>query len=160
MALRSILLHATARAAQLHRLLFASCVTHKLTRSLLNVASSAGRLVKGTAFFIATVATVAPVAPSVATSSGREASVATSIAVTVGGLGRVRGLVLLANFPQRSDALLDAVSLSDLSKSDLALLLKVLLAHFLLSGRELGDVCVVALLHVLVRALQDGIFLQ
>ncbi len=48
----------------------------------------------------------------------------------------------------------------DLSEGDLALLLEVLLADLLLGGLELRDVGVVALLHVLVGALQEGVLLQ
>ena len=48
----------------------------------------------------------------------------------------------------------------DLSEGDLALLLEVLLADLLLCGLELRDVGVVALLHVLVGALQEGVLLQ
>jgi len=47
-----------------------------------------------------------------------------------------------------------------LLESDLAGLLKVLLADLLLSRVELCDVSVVALFHVLVCALKDGVLLQ
>merc|ERR1719367_1697447 len=47
-----------------------------------------------------------------------------------------------------------------LLERDLALLLEILLAHFLLAGLELGDIGVVALLSLLVGALQDGFLLQ
>ncbi len=47
-----------------------------------------------------------------------------------------------------------------LLEGDLAALLKILLADLLLRGLELGHVGEVALLRVLVRALQDGILLE
>ena len=47
-----------------------------------------------------------------------------------------------------------------LLERDLALLLEVLLAHLLLAWLELGDIGVVALLSLLVGALQDGLLLQ
>ncbi len=47
-----------------------------------------------------------------------------------------------------------------LLEGDLTALLEVLLAHFLLSGVELRDIGVVALLNILVGALKDGILLQ
>ena len=50
--------------------------------------------------------------------------------------------------------------LNDRKALHAALLLKVLLADLLLAGGELGDVGVVALLHVLVGALQYWLLLQ
>ena len=81
-------------------------------------------------------------------------------------LRRARRLVdrLASVRPLTVADLLDwAVALSDhllhrlLLERDLALLLKVLLAELLLGGLEEGDVGVVALLHVLVVALQDRV---
>merc|ERR1712183_989866 len=51
-------------------------------------------------------------------------------------------------------------NLSLLLEGDLALLLKVLLAHLLLARLELGDIGVVALFSLLVGALQDWLLLQ
>ena len=47
-----------------------------------------------------------------------------------------------------------------LPEGDLTLLLKVLFAHLLLSGLKLGHIGVMALFHILVIALKDGLFLK
>merc|ERR1719278_2515428 len=84
-------------------------------------------------------------------------------------LGGARGLVhspaLLGTLPvahllNRLVALFHCLIVSLLLECNRALLFKVLLAHLLLAGGELGDIGVVALLHVLVGALQDGLLLQ
>ncbi len=62
----------------------------------------------------------------------------------------LRGLVALLN------RLVEGLLL----EGDLALLLEVLLADLLLGGRELGHVGEVALLGVLVRALQNGLLFE
>ena len=66
----------------------------------------------------------------------------------------------IAGLDQRPVAFLDILLDGLLLKSDLAGLLKVLLADLLLGRVELSDICVVALLHILVCALKDGVFLQ
>ena len=75
----------------------------------------------------------------------------------------VDGLALLwalpiANLLYRSITLPHHLLHRLLLESYLALLLKVLLAGLLLRGLEVGDVGVVALLHVLVGAFQDRVF--
>ena len=82
-----------------------------------------------------------------------------------GAGGLVHGAALLgtlavAHLVHRFVALLHGFIKGLLFESDGALLLEVLLADLLLAGLELGDVGVVALLRVLVCALQDGILLQ
>ena len=59
----------------------------------------------------------------------------------------------IAGLDQRPVAFLDILLDGLLLKSDLAGLLKVLLADLLLTGLELGDVGVVTLLDILVGAL-------
>ncbi len=66
----------------------------------------------------------------------------------------------IAVLDQRPVALLDILLDGLLLEGDLAGLLEVLLTDLLLSRGELGDVGVVALLHILVGALQDGVLLQ
>ena len=70
------------------------------------------------------------------------------------------GTLATADLHQGSVALLHCLVLRLLGEGDGAGLLKVLLADLLLAGLELGDVGVVALLRVLVGALQDGLLLQ
>ena len=82
-----------------------------------------------------------------------------------GTAGLVDGAAFLwalavANLLQRLVALLHGLVNSLLLESDLASFLEVLLANFLLSWSELCDVSVVALFHVLVGALQDGVLLD
>ena len=64
----------------------------------------------------------------------------------------------IANFDLRLVTFPHGVADGFLAESDLTLLLKVLLALLLLVGAELGDVRVVALLNVIVDALEDWIF--
>ena len=66
----------------------------------------------------------------------------------------------IANFFQGSVALLHTFFDGLLFEGDLTGLLKVLFAHFFLSGGELCDIGVVAFLHILVGTLKDGILLQ
>ena len=66
----------------------------------------------------------------------------------------------IAHLLKRLVALLHGFIESLLLERDLAGLLKVLFTHLLLGGLELGDVGVVALLHILVCALKNGILLQ
>ena len=66
----------------------------------------------------------------------------------------------IAHLNKRPVALLDLLLNSLLLEGDLASLLKVLFTNFLLSRGELRHIGVMTLLHVLVRALQDGVFLQ
>ena len=70
------------------------------------------------------------------------------------------GTLATADLHQGSVALLHCLVLRLLGEGDGAGLLEVLLADLLLAGLELGDIGVVALLRVLVGALQDGILLQ
>ena len=82
-----------------------------------------------------------------------------------GAGGLVDGLADLLPLPvtdllQGLVALLGGLVEGLLLEGDLAGLLEVLLADLLLTGLELGDVGVVALLRVLVGALQDGLLLQ
>merc|ERR1719264_711536 len=70
------------------------------------------------------------------------------------------GSLTVANLLNWLVALFHCLIVSLLLECDRALLLKVLLADFLLAGGELGDIGVVALLHVLVGALQDRLLLQ
>ena len=70
------------------------------------------------------------------------------------------GTLVTADLYQGGVALLHCLVLRLLGEGDGAGLLKVLLADLLLAGLELGDVGVVALLRVLVGALQDGLLLQ
>jgi len=62
----------------------------------------------------------------------------------------------LCGFVTLSHCLIESLLL----EGDLTGLLKVLLTHLLLTGFELGNICVVALLSVLVCALQDWLLLQ
>merc|ERR1712203_118103 len=84
-------------------------------------------------------------------------------------LGRARGLVhrpalfgtlTIAHFLCGSVTLSHCLIESLLLEGDLTGLLKVLLTDLLLTGFELGNICVVALLCVLVCALQDWLLLQ
>ena len=84
-------------------------------------------------------------------------------------LGGTRGLIhspallralAVAHLLHRLVALLHGLVEGLLLEGDLTGLLKVLLAHLLLGRGELGDVGVVALLHVLVGALKDGVLLE
>ena len=82
-----------------------------------------------------------------------------------GAGGLIHGPALLralavAHLLDRAVALPHSLVEGLLLEGDLTLLLKVLLAHLLLGRGELGDIGVVALLHVLVRALKDRILLQ
>ena len=70
------------------------------------------------------------------------------------------GALTIADLLQRSVTFLDGLVEGLLLEGDGAELLEVLLADLLLGGGELGDVGVVALLGVLVGALQDGLLLQ
>merc|ERR1719264_1843470 len=70
------------------------------------------------------------------------------------------GPLTVANLLCRPVALPHRLVEGLLLERDLARLLKVLLAHLLLAGLELGDVGVVALLGVLVGALQDRLLLN
>ena len=81
-------------------------------------------------------------------------------------LGSTAGLVdsaallrslAVANLFQRLVALLDGFINSLLLECNLTGLLEVFLAHLLLAGLELCDVCVVALLNIFVGALKDGV---
>ena len=81
-------------------------------------------------------------------------------------LGSAAGLVdsaallrslAVANLFQRLVALLDGFVNSLLLECNLTGLLEVFLAHLLLAGLELCDVCVVALLYIFVGALKDGV---
>ena len=79
--------------------------------------------------------------------------------------GLVHGPALLrslaiAHLLHRPVALLHGLVEGLLLKGDLTGLLKVLLAHLFLGRGELGDVGVVALLHILVGALKDGVLLE
>jgi len=84
----------------------------------------------------------------------------------LGGAGRLVDslanlwALAIALLDQRPVAFLDLLLDGLLLESDLAGLLKVLLADLLLSRVELCDVSVVALFHVLVCALKDGVLLQ
>jgi hypothetical protein len=66
----------------------------------------------------------------------------------------------VADLLERPVALPDILCECLLLKGDLTDLLKVLLAHLLLSGAEHCDISVVAFLHILVCALKDGVLLQ
>ena len=82
-----------------------------------------------------------------------------------GAGGLVHGAALLGSLAvthllHGSVALLHSLVEGFLFEGDGAGLLEVLLADLLLAGLELGDVGVVALLRVLVGALQDGLLLQ
>ena len=66
----------------------------------------------------------------------------------------------ITNLDKRLVALLHSLTGGLLLEGDLTALLKVLLTDLLLSRVENCDVGVVALLHVLVGALQDGILGQ
>ena len=57
-------------------------------------------------------------------------------------------------------ALFHSLLIGLLFKGDLTAFLKVLIADFLLGGGKLGDIGEVALLHIPVGALQDGILLH
>ena len=70
------------------------------------------------------------------------------------------GSLAVAHLLKGPVALLDLLLLGLLLKGDLAGLLKVLLTDLLLGGVELCHVGVVALLDVLVGALEDGVFLE
>lgn len=70
------------------------------------------------------------------------------------------GALAVADLLEGLVALLDRLLDSLLLEGDLAGLLEVLVADLLLGGGELCDVGVVALLHVLVGALQDGVLLD
>ena len=70
------------------------------------------------------------------------------------------GSLAVANLPLRSVALPHRLCGRLRPERDLAALLKVLLTLLLLLGVEDGDVGVVALLHVLVGALQDRVLGQ
>lgn len=63
----------------------------------------------------------------------------------------------VANLLQRLVALLDSLRVGLLLEGDLTLLLKVLLADFLLSGFECRDVGVVALFLLFVNTLKDRV---
>ena len=85
--------------------------------------------------------------------------------VLCGAGGFVNSCALLlslatAHLLNRGVALANSLVERLLVEGDGAGLLEVLLAHLLLAGLELGDVGVVALLCVLVGALQDGLLLQ
>ena len=85
--------------------------------------------------------------------------------VAGGAGGLVDGPALLrtlavADLLERTVALLHGLLHSLLLEGDLTALLKVLLTNLFLSRRELSDIGVVALLHILVRALKNGILLQ
>ena len=84
-------------------------------------------------------------------------------------LGGARGLInsaallwtlSIANLFKRAVALLHGLIDSLLFESDLAGLLKVLLANLLLGRRELCDISVVALLNILVGTLKNGVLLK
>ena len=66
----------------------------------------------------------------------------------------------IAGLDQRPVTFLDILLDGLLLKSDLAGLLKVLLADLLLGRVELRDIGVVTLLHIFVRALEDRVLLQ
>ena len=79
--------------------------------------------------------------------------------------GLIHGPTLLrslavAHLLHRPVALLHSLIEGLLLEGDLTGLLKVLLTHLLLSRGELRDIGVVALLHILVGALKDGILLK
>ena len=85
--------------------------------------------------------------------------------VAGGAGGLVDGPALLrtlavADLLERTVALLHGLLHSLLLEGDLTALLKVLLTNLFLSRRELSDIGVVALLHIPVVALQDGVSLQ
>ena len=146
MALGFALLHPAALSAQFHRLLLALGVADKLAGLLLNVPRCAGGFVEGPAFLLAPVSS---------------AAVAATVAAAVLGLAlTVLRLTLITDLSERREALLDGLLRGDLLEGDLARLLEVLLAHLLLGGLELRDVRVVALLDVLVVALEHGLLLD
>jgi len=63
----------------------------------------------------------------------------------------------VAHLFHRSVALLDRFINSLLFESDLACLLKIFIAHFFLSRLKLGDIGVMALFHIGVGTLKDGV---
>ena len=70
------------------------------------------------------------------------------------------GALAVAVLDEGSVAFLHSLLVSLLLKGDLTGLLEVLLTHLFLGRAELGHICIMALLHILVGTLQDGILLQ
>ena len=139
MALLGSLLEGTASSADLNGKLLTGGVSHELAGLLLHVLGAAGGLVHSPALL-------------------------GTLAVT----DLLHWLVALLHSLVVS-LLLECAEMKHVTNCSLhthvlhlhaALLLEVLLADFLLAGSELSDVGVVALLHVLVSTLQDGLLLQ
>jgi hypothetical protein len=149
MALLFALLDVTTLTAQLDGQLLARGVADKLAGLLLNVLGRTSRFVKSFALFA-----------RVRLSLSQRVISGLSIVAIHGQLSPEPPVVIFvaaASLDQRSVALFDRFSHGHLFKGDLALFLKVLFTDLFLGRCKLCDIGVMALFHLLVGALQDGV---